>query len=604
MRVSVSLITVLLLAAGAASGAGYFVDTSYEIDEPGRSTRLAAMGQRNCIAEAVNARGGPDCPVQPIVTGFKPNPTSGIRVLDSHYTTQSGLPTPGLLVGNLGETVDDVDDAVAAGRGPTQPGTSQGGNNLRRDSGGLLPDVILPGQGQLRAWYGHWNDLNGNGVIEAWRGTGAAAQSNDEWFSKTLGKLAAYVDPGSHPHVRNLDRPGDSSPDFWYVPYAGSNYEWYQTGLNNDNYILFVDGSLMRTLTVRSVTEPILSPNADGSAPYTTSPTSLVDIDEYPALAPTPVASAYAATVGNLVWPLGSPSLGTCPNGCRPGPFSLRGTPIQGLEPLLAPHVRNLYAPYPREHAPGEGSTSAGRHADHLAAYRGWIDLIPTWGYRNVSHQEASYYARGGPLPGKTADGRQAMMPGFLSFEVRTGIWKDLDGDGYIGTAGPDPYHSGFRPLPDNYTDPRGEFFGIFADKGSYASHVSFRIVLVPDTTWGPGVIVVDDFTGSPGGNDVVCTGRSATVPNCVKDPTRYGAYTGTQPIVLNARRDVTEAGVGSDSVPGLYRSNAAFFPQGSEGFAFTACTELLTLKYVENDGPVEETLRDCDWIGPLASRT
>jgi len=605
LRVSVSFIIVLMVgAAGSAAAGGYFSNAKLERDEI-NGLALDAQGQRTCIREAMAASRDAPCAREPVPNYFYApprEPYEGTLILDSFYTTYQGVRPAGDHVRGLDETVEDVPAAIDGQRAPATSGQT-GGNNLHRDTDGELPDVILPGIGQVRAWHGHWDDKNENGIIESWGGAGSRAAVDNEWSSKPFGKIAAYVDPGSHPDYRNLDRPGDSSPDFWYSRFVGSGYTYYQTGLQATNFILFTDGSLLKSMMIRSVTDPILAPNEDGTVPYTTTDKSLVDIDVYNALAPGPIAGLYVSTVGGPVNQIGSPSVGSCPNGCRPGVFSTRGLGLDPLEPFVAALASDLYAPYPREWAEGEGSTSSGRHADHIAAYTPWIDLIPSWGYRSTSNLDVYYFFRGGPLPGKTADGRQAMLPGFLSFEIRTGIWKDLDGDGFVGSGGSDPYHGGTRPLGDDYTDPRGEFFGIFADSGSYQTASSFRLHLVPDTTWGGGVL---DY------EKVALTGADKTKPNivcyeqggrttCVYEPTSSGYYLGNETLTLSARRDVVGYSAGDDRTPGLYRSGAMFLPFGSEGIGFTVCTDELTLKYDTPEGEATATLKDCDWIGPLA---
>ncbi|HVL48588.1 MAG TPA: hypothetical protein VM889_08535 [Candidatus Thermoplasmatota archaeon] len=605
MRPTVLALLVVLALAGPAFAGGYFSDARLEADEV-NGPALDALGQKTCIREAMVGMDAPGCPreVVPYDEWETPGePVMGTLVLDSFYTTHVGLPPPADAARNLETLASDVQAAPT--ERPAVNWIPIHGNNAHRDSGGTAPDVILPGPGQIRAWHGWWDDKDEDGVIASWGESGAHARVNDEWHSGGSARIAAYVSPGSHPDWRSLERPGDSSPDFWFSRYVLSGYTYYQSGLQATSFVVFTDGSLVQRMTVRSVTDPILAPSADGTAPYTTTARSLVDIDVYAAAAPGPVETLYGSTAATFVNTLGSPSLGTCPNGCRPGVFSPREIGLEASEPFVAGLASEVYARYPREWADGEGSSSSGRHAEHVERYAPWIDLIPTWGYRSTNFLDPFYFLRGGPLPGKTDEGRQAMLPGFLSFEVRTGLWKDLDGDGFVGSGGADPYYGGTRPLPDDYVDPRGEYFGLFADALDGVESEVFRIVLTPDTAWSPGVLAHERVavTGTDPETAVACVDRDAG-KLCVNEPTSSGYFVGRETLSVWARRDVTGFSAGDDRTPGLYRSGSLFFPFGTDGFGFTACTEALTLAYAGPEGATTATLRDCDWIGPLASRT
>jgi len=553
---------VLLLVAGSAAGqiafaSDYGVDVSFEA----RESAPEAI-QFNCVASGAGIEADARCPS--VATGA-PIPVEGVRVLDATVVGE-GPAAPG-------------EDLQAMARDPERnqvalAGALMRGSNHHRATGGAAPDAILPGRAQFIAWHGHWGDANADAAIEIrWKGGAATPvpQPGNEWSPATGATLVTYVEPGSHPAYLSWDRPHTTSPD---VRYAYSMLDQaYRMAGEADPRILFVDGSLFRSFVSTTVTDAILAPDPEGDLPFTPVASSLIDVDRYPAIAPGPVATVYGSLLGPPLESFGSPSVSACPNACRAGPAPA-GTPF------ASEANRALWSEYPREWDVDSQSTNAGRwNEGYRAGYEGWIDLLPLsapWGGPPDD--------RSGPLLGANADGSFTMAPGTLSFEAWTGVWKDLDGDGYVG-AGPDAAERAARsrPMGDDYWNSRGEFFGRFpVEPNPYqGSTWMFKVTLTPITDWGTGVIVLS-ATGVP-----KCPPGAIRLPACLTE--RPWHATGATPIVVELWRD---------SPSGRYAAvEAVFMPEGSPGF--TACTE--TLKILHHAGGFEsiESLRDCDTIEP-----
>ncbi|HVL48589.1 MAG TPA: hypothetical protein VM889_08540 [Candidatus Thermoplasmatota archaeon] len=559
------VLVVLILASVPATALDRVLDVAYEIGEPDALVH-EGRGQHTCLAAASSlALNDARCPLVP--TGGTA-PANGVVVLDSVYRSSAGLSNQRETIsdpeGRLREQQDEGTTSVRADPLPIEvrvpTGLAVGGDtNTRRDSGGDLPDLILPGLGKFEAWYGWWNDLDGDGLLEyrdERQGQAVVARPDNEWSIKKGATILAWVEPGAHPGYAAHDRPGSASPDFYYSV-SGITYN----SVGNGQHI-FLGGSLLGALTVLTVNDATLAPSEFG--PYTPGPESRVDLDRYVAVLPGPLDALYRGTVGPDVDAMGSPSSGSLvANGGRvTNPPDATGTALDGP---LAFAAGAAYGRYEHETDSDAGSTASGRHADFVAGYRGWIDLLPRYGYASTG-AAANTHVFPGEMPGRDADGRLAAPPGFVSFEVRTGLWRDLDADGWIGTASADPYEGGLRPNPDDYVETRGEFFPLFVTSHPPRSQPVFAITLTPDGPW------------------------DAVIANGV----RIG---GSETITLLAR--------GVDRNPGVYRSDSIFMPRGTMNVAFTACTETLGLRYEDPaTGPSEAVLRDCDLVGNLAVST
>jgi len=508
-----------------------------------------------------------------VVATSSPSPALGVRILDGYASLPLGVSDPRAV------SLDDPGTATSSDFTRANPRST----SVQRTFLPSGPDVIHPGPAAFRAWFGDWVDLDGDFVIDVvYDAHGFARGAGNEWAvaSAATTSLVAYVEPGSHPSPADLERPDASVPDFDYevagVVWRGSvatpgELKAIEIGP------IFVDGSLLQRYEVLSVSDAILAPGE--RLPFTPTASSLVDIDVYAAMAPGPVASLYglASPTINAV---GSPGLSYCPNACRTGPVPLGDTP---LAPVAGPVEGLVWAPYPQETRPGEGSSSSGRHGDHLARYTPWLDLLP-------GHHDSLYVERHtkgsaipfgpGPLRGRDADGGQAMAPGLLGFEARIGVWMDINGDGFVGVATtPDAYEHGSRPRGDRYDRPGGEYFGADAVDAAGKTAPRLTIRLAPVEDWGP--------------RGVYLCPLSVQVATCLNAPSSH--YTGATPITMSATGDPTTRG--------LYLTTlAVLFPEGTAYGGFTACIDAAYVSHVDAGGPTVTAVHDCDVVGRLAT--
>ncbi|HVL47048.1 MAG TPA: hypothetical protein VM889_00655 [Candidatus Thermoplasmatota archaeon] len=538
MRRVLVILTLLALAPPMVA-ADDDVLVAFEAGEPGRAA-LDAAGQRNCIREASLATPDPSCPVEKTPIAY---PSSGVLVLDD-FVTGLGVKDP-----------ERTRAAIERGD-PTFHNKAVGGMNTARASRGQLPDMILPGHQTFEAWFGWWNDLNGDGNIQL-RQSNFEWSPGNEWAPKNNAIVASWIDPGSHPTMTNQARPDALTPDLRYFD-AHTRY------ILPDS-VVFLDGSLLQTYSVVTVADALLAPDGEGN-PFTTRPASRVDLDRYAAVVPGPVELLYAQTLGPLVNAVGSPGYSTCPNACRPHPLPTSGLP-EGE--TLAETQGRVWAPHPREWEPESGNTAAGRLEMYRERYAGWIDLLALTAYPSYSA-----FPRAGPLVGETRDGVHVFGPGYLTFEARVGIWKDLTEDGVVGlAAGPDPYQGGTRPMPDEYDNPAGEFVGVEGRQGEDAQYemIFIRVTLTPDEAWGPSGI----------------WGMRQGQPTCSPHQVPCLPTTGSTPFTLGLGRD--------SSTLGLYWTTVSILmPEGS--VAFEACTETVLVRHDANGGErVIDEVRDCD---------
>ncbi|HVL47734.1 MAG TPA: hypothetical protein VM889_04170 [Candidatus Thermoplasmatota archaeon] len=562
VRVPSGFVLVLALAlaavlAGCVTGTSrWYVEVDYEADEANREA-LNAAGQANCVREAAEGIDSPTCPRVPTGGLY---PIDGIRLLDGFVTFLAG-PT------SASADAQDVFTMLGGGPMPEHIVSDQArGANAHRASNGFAPDVVWPGPMSLKAAYGYWGDTNGDRIVAINLSENAEHASPDnEWVGLANREVYVYVEPGSHPQYRSMIRPGDTQPD---ARLRASSRGLYDTGIVP---VIFTDGSLVQTYTITTIADAILSPSPDGEFPYTMRADSLVDIDVYGAVAPGPVEALYTGTAAPLVNAIGSPSYGICPAGCSGLPI---GPTETAADPTIAAAQNALYARYPREWADGSGSTAEGRRAAFEDAYEGWIDLLPRTRVKPVVYQvnignELPPFTTDAPLVGhNTADGEQAAAPGFVTFDLWVGIWRDLNGDGFIGRANADdPYEAGSRPLPDDYFARDGEFFG------AVANLTTFTLWLVPDTEWGPNGARVARSLGA--------------LPD-------QKVYVGSEPVPLTMHADHENVAAGH------YASRlAVFLADGSPGF--TVCTPWLTVRYAEGGLDVTQVVRDCDHVAPWA---
>ncbi|HVL47366.1 MAG TPA: hypothetical protein VM889_02290 [Candidatus Thermoplasmatota archaeon] len=571
------LVAALVLAAmiaGCVTGAlDYKFDTTFEA---GESHFEGREHQRNCILEAAGGSSKPPCAPEP--TG-KAYPAQGVRVLESFYVSYGA---PGSLDNLDSLNYGTILALVSAG-------------NWHRASNGILPDVIFPGAGHYYAALGYWRDVQADGIIHFSVDERDIPRIDNEWVPIGPRPLHGYVEPGSRPAATSAIAPDERTPDFTYSfaryyyvagTSSGSEIEGrpFITGANN--VFLFLDGSVLQALRVTTVSDAVLAPTPDGSRPYTPQAHSLIDVDRYVAMAPGPVEALYGGILWPFVAPLASPSYGSCPNGCELAPWFLENAPVDVGD-------LGIYGRYPSELEEGSGSTRVGLHAVHLEDYAPWIDLVPRQNPKGIEFGGflGAPYLLDAPLHASSRGGL-TMPPGHLVAEVWTGVWMDLDGDGWIGDADDaDPYQGGTRPLPHDYRRPYGEFLGAFASGPKPASALYKASITVtatpldPVTGWGPAGVWTS-FFGAP---YPISSGGNHCIESTEVVVTKLCTYQTHGPVTLTA------SAVGSTA--GRYYSLGLFLPLGSPGFS--VCTESVQVTYHRDGSPVTETLSDCDVIDP-----
>ncbi|HVL49057.1 MAG TPA: hypothetical protein VM889_10910 [Candidatus Thermoplasmatota archaeon] len=575
------LLLVLVVPSVALSGClvgGYTYDyhVSFETEETNRID-LDAAGQTNCVDAAQNNEPHVACPLERAAAVWE-YPALGILILDAFHL--SAIPAEGASQGGQRRPTDASPDAFVD--------DFEQGSNLHRATGGLAPNVIWPGPGYIGALLGHWDnqDLDGDvdlriGHNESRSGApywGHQILVTNEWAGQEGSEVVAYIEPGDHPQATARVRPDAYSPDVRFTPvyYRGGSPFLLLYRSEGINPIVFLDGSLATPMTITTVSDAFLAPDARGHTVYTPKERTRVDIDRYAALAPGPLEPIYKNTVAPVLGAIGSPSLGSCPNGCRIAPIAAPGTP-------LAPLQKSMWANDPREWAEGSGNSAAGRHHEFEVEYRAWVDLLPRWSAAIPSNDAVQ--PQNMPLV-RNPDGTATVPPGHFNVEVWSGIWKDLDGDGFIGTASsPDPYEEGTRPNPDSYERARGEFFGIHLGEAGQNPE-PFFVVLVPDTLWGPGVHRTT--TGVP-------QNRNESDDTDCPDPVRPQRFCtsklanpGSTPIRLEVSAETV--------VKGYHNTRfTVFFPEGSPGF--TVCTPALPVVFDGFGIRLDEDVWDCDPI-------
>lgn len=572
------VLTLLVLLAPAAFAAPYSTAAWVEASEVDRAA-LALEGQDNCVLEAWQGASA-ECPAETVPA--MPDPM--VRMLDVVATSYPG-----------GGWTNDVSRAdPSTGGALALAGSAQSrGTSPSRALGRPDVDLLLPGATMFEAWLGWWNDANDDGVItyDAY-GTPVSYRPGNEWVIDGGLFMVAYIEPGPHPVAWSRDRPRSDAADLYFQTTTSQGYYLASAAdVHAQRAVVFPDGSLLQNVVITAVSEPLLVPGA--GRPFTVTPNSLVDVDRHSAVAPAPVAGLYAATLAPTVNALGSPSLGLCPASCRAGPVPGGTGPLATVE---GPVASALYAKYPIEWEAGEGNAAAdfGR-AGYAAERHAWADLMPFWG---PGTSDGSAAARPGPVPGRDSLGRMALVPGYLSFELRTGTWLDANGDGVVGHASvPDANEGGTRPQPNEYDEASGEFDPAVPDRATGGKVGTAWITLTPDSDWGPlGVFITGSSTASAvpintgSSPPLVCTPAPAAA--CIGDPLSY-RVTGSTPITVYLTKDSTVAGRWA-----LNRN--IFFPAGSSFGGFTVCTEAMSIEFGAYQ--TSEPAYDCDRIARLGA--
>lgn len=564
MRTTVAAVALLVMSLLPSGLAGHY-DEDYEADEADRAL-LEAIGQNNCVAEASRQRGGVRCD----------STADGIVMLDSMaYSSGPGAAGAGHPIGQ--------DRALA----PFYLDSNQ-----HRETGGAVNDVILPGDNDFHAWYGPWDDRNVDGVLDirivlrpatsqaqAFTFGGYAPDTEFRALNGAADRMYAWVTPGSHPPSgTDPTRPDDAQPDFQYS-FQDQSLDQVWSMFTGSVYL---DGSLLEDYRVDTVTNPILLGDPVALRPYRLSPTSLVDIDRYAAVVSTPLSPIYSAMVSPFVQLVNSPGVGLCPNNCQFPPLPV-AVPL-GL-------ANTVWGPYEHETDPGTANSASGFASMYKTDYHGWVDVVPgfTHGTFAFNGNHKVY-----PLPAFGEDGGLAMPPGLFNAELWTGIWKDLNEDGYIGTATSDPHDGGNRPVADQYYAPRGEFVAWNPVRPA-GSTVRLSAIFTPDSDWGPQGIFLFGTTPTPTISSRDCPGTVIGPPPSPVTTTPSGLchVTGAQSF---------EVPFTTITTPGHFPlGQYPFFPSGSAFGGFTVClTPGWTMSFDTGSSSIDEPLADCDHVERL----
>lgn len=560
------LVATMLLASLAPLALARHGEMATEGGEPPRAA------QKTCVLEATTGPTG-ECPL--IAAPPRPSgltyPTDGVRILDGFVASGAPWSHRPVLAHNPSEYSDPVENArVALSRTTqsTQPGAAD------RETG-LVAPVILPGTNQVLAWFGIWKDIDQDNVIDVVVKENAANGFKDylpgNEFASSNADLFAFIEPGAHPTRGQPSRPDETQPDVQYTSPGSDPHRLYRA----TDGVIFLTGSLLETLTIDSVSEPILLADPLASRPFTLTANSLVDIDDYVAVAPAPVDALYRAILAPYVRAVDSPGASSCPSNCVFPPL-----PIEEAAPL----VEVAFSRYEHETDAGSGNSAAERLSQFQEAFHAWTDVIPTLAYPATSGGLARR-PLSSPLPGLGENGGLAVpRGGYFLPEAWTGIWRDLDYDTFVGTAAkPDAYEGGNNPRPDDYYHPRGEFL---ADDGcSLACGTTFSISLVPDATWGAAGVAIS----SSGGTIVRATDADCPAPG---HPSGFCIATGSTPVVFRERL-VLETGHFSAKF-------LTFFPEGTSAGGFAVCFGDIRIKYQQGGLDLDEIVRDCDRVEKL----
>lgn len=530
---TVLVLALLLLSAAPAVLAGH-EKVRFEIEEPDRVAR-EAEGQDNHLTE---------------------RPVDGpVRILDSFYHTWTPNPTTAALDRQL----EDPD----AWPGPFiieqvyayQP---------HRDTNGAVDDILFPGYWYFGAWFGDWYDKDGDGVLDYACRVGVPAclqRSENEFWPVDNVAMYGYIEPGAWYGAGSDGPKWDArSPDFRYswqytACFAGCGY-WQSGQFGGVSY----DGSLLSHVDALTVTDPMLAPSPRG-LPFTPTASSLVDVDRYATVAPMEVEALYRAAIEPLLLAQERQI------------DDISANPLPFLPSAAGGTAGRALADYEHETEPGTTSSASAIGPDgYRESYRAWMDLIA---YYDVTVPFVTFSAPDSGLGPAGASGA-SHLPGYITIDGYVGVWRDLDGDGYIGSPGAsgDARNGGWVPDPNDYRANGGEFAG-------YGDVAVINATLRPTSAsgWGPaGVWVEARFTSPP---DVPGAGGASVL------------YLGSTPIPISLHRY-------GDSQAQYISDQQVFFPQGSAGIPFRFDSAPVLVTFTSGGASVNENVHDGDAVDSL----
>ncbi len=353
-------------------------------------------------------------------------------------------------------------------------------------------NFLYPGATTFMAWYGAWNDLNGDGIIDeyppsnlakaaldefAWEGlesgrSGANSAVMNGWILPShiesagflagrpdrLGTgtpedtLGAWSDVESTPDFPYTDRTGPSEAQPFYVNQAGWSVQT-------------TDEGFIMTTTILSVVEAKRAAGSDIGYDLTVA-AAYRDVDIYQSVDPT-VEALYLSVIRGVARPTYDGALNTVNDTINLADAVLNETlsPVFDIvDPVLDPIVDAIEEQLPdtsdqdaiirdAEQAqddntwgwfPNERARSMAGN-DYASGYNGWVDawtrsIVPTVANVDFSQKHpllfAGVYGENvlGPFsPTQGLSDERRQMGAIINVFASAGAWHDVNGDGWIG---------------------------------------------------------------------------------------------------------------------------------------------------------------------------
>ncbi len=453
---------------------------------------------------------------------------------------------------------------------------------------------IYPGIGSFMAWYGVWNDLDNDGVIDEYQRNLANPADEFSWHGAANGNQGINMLSWMHPSNSDvscrppvapvnacrddlndeppqaglhtlgaLDDPASQTPDFAYTDRTNGEAPGDEAWLSGNGWMsAFTDESFVMTTWVLTSANPNAA--AGSATRYDIDPANpgndqLRDIDRYESLS-AEVEALYlaAAPAGRAAWTiLGQTVL---------EPVQRNISELDDADEITGP-VDDLIFPG----RAFDGQTCA--VCNFLEGWAPFLDLqtdvvrplpnvvlpdgtnVGPWGFQGQ-----------GFSPFTAEGGDRSAVPGFLIGIAQLGWFFDANGDGWIGEGCPNeknrtgacenPYEDGSQDDPNNY--------GAYMDQNPETPNTEFIPNCRPaassifyyepvDTIWPPGTLLARQFNHIGG---TVASGDGAP----------YELLTGTTKVGL---RPDTNACTGAE--PNAYTNDAIILPTGTLTFAIRA---------------------------------
>ncbi|HVL48159.1 MAG TPA: hypothetical protein VM889_06345 [Candidatus Thermoplasmatota archaeon] len=348
--------------------------------------------------------------------------------------------------------------------------------NYQRASGGILPDIITPGLGMFYAFYGYWTDADEDGSLRYWNSSSLGPAE----YTLAEGQLFSYVEPGSYPAVDSNGRPNATTYDFSYIVSLSIFDDDFQYEAGQGLGSWFHDGSLLRSLRVQTVANPLLAPDPVTGNPFTCNEGCMIDVDAYNAMAPGPISGPYSSIVGPIIDDF-LPTVGFSSLNVPPGFLFVLDAIDEATEPadpvfeavgeitgpVVNPQIHRISPTYENEtHAANNsvvGKVGIDAYGEDWHVYfDARIERVTGWGVYSNSATMAN-----------VENTHASAGPGAIAVGAILGIAKDLNGNKRLAT---NTWASTFDT---------GEFKGTCIRGGNdFTGRLVFSYTIVPKTPW------------------------------------------------------------------------------------------------------------------------